>query len=456
MAKITKVLVERAKAPAAGQKFIRDDELTGFALRVTAAGVKAFVWEGRIRGRVRRVTLGQYPALTVLAARKRALETKTAIVNGEDPAAERKNSRREVTFGELVQAYLEQHSKPHKQSWKRDAARLEAHFGRWNARCLSDLSRAELVKLQHTIREEHGPIASNRAMMLLRSVFNWATGEQKFSGDNPALGLTFFKEGKRQRFLNAGELSRVNEALLQEPDWRWRSYFPLLLLLGLRRSELLAARWQDVDLEARTITIPRTKSGESRCCCRCLKSALDLLANYRVERPRTGLNRRSGCSRATVRPAIWPRSRARGGASGNAPALPISTSTTCAILWRAGWSRRALTCRWSDGHLITPAPHDRTLRASGSRSGPAALEVNAVAMRLGGEKSAKADYRRDHAGTVSATVGGAQLLHSARLTPETRAALEQQAKQRIPARPRPGVAGFPEKISQPRPGWPSN
>jgi integrase len=161
-----------------------------------------------------------------------------------------------------VQAYLEQHSKPHKSSWKRDEARLAAHFGRWNTRRLSDLSRAEVLKVQHAIKQQHGPIASNRAMMLLRSVFNWAIGEQKLAGENPALGLTFFKEGKRRRFLSADELMRVNEALLKESDWRWKAYFPLLLLLGLRRSELLAATWKDVDLKAKTIAIPRTKSGE--------------------------------------------------------------------------------------------------------------------------------------------------------------------------------------------------
>ncbi len=58
MPNITKAIVEHAKAPQAGQTFIRDDQLVGFALRITAAGVRSFVWEGRIRGRVRRLTIG--------------------------------------------------------------------------------------------------------------------------------------------------------------------------------------------------------------------------------------------------------------------------------------------------------------------------------------------------------------------------------------------------------------
>jgi integrase len=58
-------------------------------------------------------------------------------------------------------------------------------------------------------------------------------------------------------------LTAVNRALLEEPDWRWRAYFPLALMLGTRKSELLSARWSDIDLETRTWRIPETKAGNS-------------------------------------------------------------------------------------------------------------------------------------------------------------------------------------------------
>ncbi|MGO9605669.1 MAG: tyrosine-type recombinase/integrase [Candidatus Binataceae bacterium] len=263
MANITKALVERAKAPQAGQAFTRDDELTGFALRVTAAGVKSFVWEGRIKGRVRRMTLGQFPALTVFEARRRALEVKTAVASGDDPALERKRERTEPTFGDLAAAWVERHAKLKRKSWARDERRLAVHFERWNPRRLSDISREETGKLQHAIAQRHGQIASNRAITLLRAVFNWGAAEGIFTGDNPAVGLKFYREHKRERFLSPDELRRVNESLLRETDWRWRSYFPLVLMLGLRKGELLGARWQDVDLDQQTITLPETKSGHS-------------------------------------------------------------------------------------------------------------------------------------------------------------------------------------------------
>lgn len=56
--KITKVVVDRAAVPAHGQTLLRDRELKGFGLRITAGGAKSFIVEKRINGRVRRITLG--------------------------------------------------------------------------------------------------------------------------------------------------------------------------------------------------------------------------------------------------------------------------------------------------------------------------------------------------------------------------------------------------------------
>ena len=49
----------------------------------------------------------------------------------------------------------------------------------------------------------------------------------------------------------------------QEADWRWKAYFKLSLLLGPRRSELLSARWVDIDLQTCTWRLPTTKAGRS-------------------------------------------------------------------------------------------------------------------------------------------------------------------------------------------------
>jgi integrase len=377
MANITKALVEHAKAPESGQRFVRDDGLTGFALRVTAAGVKSFIWEGRIKGRVRRMTLGQWPALTVFQARQRVLGVKSAVVNGNDPAAARKDAQRELTFGSLIETYIDQHAKPHKRSWRRDETRFAAHFSKWKPRRLSDLSRSEIVKLQHAIKVQHGPIASNRAMQLLRALFNWAIDEGKFNGDNPADNLTFFKEGQRRRFLSADELMRVNEALLQESDWRWKAYFPLLLLLGLRRSELLAAGWKDVDLDTKTIAIPQTKSG-SPLLLPLPSTAADILADLPSRGKSEWVFPSDGASGHLVEvKGAWARIRERAGVDD----IHVHDLRHTLASWLVAQGVNLPLV----GRTLNHARSSTTERYAHLDLAPvrAALEVNATAMRLG-------------------------------------------------------------------------
>jgi integrase len=264
MPSITKALVERTKPPLHGQKFSRDTAIEGFALRITAGGAKSFIWEGRIKGRTRRITLGQYPDLSVAIARAQAHRMRAAIAEGRDPSEERHAEHSQPTFANLVGAYFERHAKQHKRERSvRDDEWCLAKYvpPSWRTRRLSDIDRDEVEKLHATIGTDHGRYAANHTVRLLRCMFNLAKDWKMLKGDNPARRIKLFKEERRERFLSPEELLRVNTALVEEADWRWRAYFPLALMLGTRRSELLALRWADVDLHQRTLRLAETKAG---------------------------------------------------------------------------------------------------------------------------------------------------------------------------------------------------
>src|SRR5262245_32586672 len=131
----------------------------------------------------------------------------------------------------------------------------------WSSRRLSDFSRHEMVRLHQTIGHEHGHYAANRLAALLRTMFNRAKLWGMLKEENPVRGIKMFHEEKRERFLTAEEIARLNQALMTEPDWRWRAFFPLSLLLGTRRGPLITARWADIDFAQAVWRIPNTKSG---------------------------------------------------------------------------------------------------------------------------------------------------------------------------------------------------
>jgi integrase len=258
---ITENFVEKRVPPKTGEDFYRDKSLRGFALRVNWGGTKSFILEGRVKRRVRRMTLGRWPVMSVTKARARALQMKGLIADGGDPTA---STDQAITFKALALRYVE-HGKQHdKKTWDQDKRALELYIPKgWNGRRLSDITRDEIVKLHDQVGEQNGRYSANRLMALLRAMFNSAIDWKLFTGENPAARIKMFKEGKRERFLSPDELQRVNEALLQEPDPYWRAYFPLVCMLGTRRMELLAGKWTDVDLEQRTWRLPMTKAGRS-------------------------------------------------------------------------------------------------------------------------------------------------------------------------------------------------
>ncbi|MBI1821138.1 MAG: tyrosine-type recombinase/integrase [Nitrospirae bacterium] len=268
--KITKRVVDSTEPPENGQAFIRDSEIPGFALRITSTGIKSFIWEGRIKGQVKRITLGQYGPLTVEEARKMAIKTKSNVLQGGDPAKERKDKFKEPTFKELSDMYLERYAKIHKRSWKKDDQTLRNHLDIFNGRKLSSITRQDIARHHQKIGtkdgKKNGRYAANRMLEVLRKMFNlamdWGMMPETI---NPATKIKKFSEEKRERVLSDDELKAFITTLRTEPDPHLKAYFTLLVLLGPRKNELISAKWQDMDLSSNKPQwrIPETKAGRS-------------------------------------------------------------------------------------------------------------------------------------------------------------------------------------------------
>lgn len=254
--------------------FVREKRNSGFGLRVAASGLRTFIWEGRVRGRgvTRRVSLGVWEdgKVTVAEMRAKAARCRADAKAGKDPAAVALAPSELKKFGDLITWYLEKISKPHKKSWHRDEVRLRA-YNRWYGRLLTDIRPDHINQVHLDVAKTRGQVIANRTTSLLRTVYNAAIAMEVYTGANPvkltskqhSAGIKLFREQPRRRYLTSAELIKVNDALMEETahSWRFKAYFPLLLMLGLRRSELAGLRWDQVDLKAQMLTIPQTKSG---------------------------------------------------------------------------------------------------------------------------------------------------------------------------------------------------
>lgn len=259
MPKLTKRLVDAAKHPASGQVFLRDDELRGFALRITP-GSKSFVVEREIHGRVRRMTIGRYGVQTVEQARDKAREKIGEIAAGKDPVEEQRQRRKAITFGDLESLYRERHA-VHKKSAHNDVSILKNWLSDWRPRRLNAITKGDVSTKHAEIGASGHKTQANRMVALVRTMFNLAFDWGNHPGPNPASRIKFFKEVKRDRFVRPDELPRLWQALQNEPNPYVRGAFFIALLTGARRSEVLGMKWEDLDLAQGLWRIPDTKAG---------------------------------------------------------------------------------------------------------------------------------------------------------------------------------------------------
>ena len=257
--KLTKKMIDTAKHPTQGQTFLRDDQLRGFALRMTSSA-KSFVLERSIHGQVRRMTLGRYGDLTLEQARDLAKVKIGEIAKGNDPVETRRAQRQIVTWGELERLYLERHA-VHKKSKSNDVGILKNHLADWRGRRLTTITKADVCARHADMGAAGHTIGANALVRLVRAMFNLSQDWGLHAGLNPAAKVKMFKEQARDRFVTPDELPRLWTALLAEPNPFIRGAFIVGLLTGARRSEVLGMQWADLDLQQCLWKIPDTKAG---------------------------------------------------------------------------------------------------------------------------------------------------------------------------------------------------
>jgi integrase len=265
-AKLTQKLVEAEVRKHRGRpKWIYDSKLPGFVLmlrRTSAGALRAtFLLRYGGRGRMRTYTLGRYGELDVEHAREKAEATLGRVRDGRDPVAERKAARRVKTFAEWSERYLED-VKLRKRGWKEDERHLAKAVKAFGRRPLDRLTADDVERVFQVIAAAHKTDANRfRASVSACLQSAWRLG---LVASNVALRTRPLPEPPpRTRILTEAELVAVLKAVAGLADVYARTALVILLATGARRSEVLRARWEDVDLEQGLWRIPRAKSGRS-------------------------------------------------------------------------------------------------------------------------------------------------------------------------------------------------
>jgi integrase len=256
---LSDLTVKRVKPPAKGQVDIFDAGYPGFALRVSYGGGKSWVYFYRVAGRLRRRSLGTYPAVTLAEARQLWRDAKHQVSLGRDPGWHRAS---DLNFESVAREWLKR-DQADKRSLKEVTRIIERELiPEWGQRSIQDIRRHDILVLSDRIADRGATTMARRVIAYVHRLFRWAKSRDLIEA-NPATDLP--KPGReiaRDRVLTDAELATVWNAA-SEVGWPYGPAVQLLILTGARRAEIAEMKWSEINGNTIKLSGSRTKNAEA-------------------------------------------------------------------------------------------------------------------------------------------------------------------------------------------------
>ena len=253
---ITEVAAKRFKHPDSGQIDHFDQTYPGLHLRV-GKRLKTWGYATRFNGKPIRLTLDNFPPMSVLEAHEEWRRLRDMIRKGEDP----RGDRAPVHFGGVVEEWFKR-DQAENRSVGQVRYRIEKHvLPYWRDRDINSIKRRDVLDLVDAIMDRGTPIMANRVHAHLQTFFNWCV-RRGIVEVNPMTGLAKpAKETKRERVLADDELLKVWTAA-ESLGYPYGPAVHLLILTGARLNEIGALRWDEIKDGVIELEGARTKNGE--------------------------------------------------------------------------------------------------------------------------------------------------------------------------------------------------
>lgn len=260
---LTERFLQTVKPPATGRTEFYDQTVKGLSIRITASGIVTFALFYRLPGdrQKRRMTLGQYPVLSLAEARQKARAALLDIAKGKDPGAEQQAIKRSPTLTDLLTEFWER-----ELSIKKSGAEMRRLLEKdvlpaWGKRKVQDITRRDVVVLLDKVRDRGAPVTANRLLGRLTRLFNFAC-ERGILEESPCTRLKKIEEHPRERVLTDTELAAFWQGLDDTGIHPGTALaLRLILVTGQRPGEVSGMAWAEVDEDWWTIPAKRTKNG---------------------------------------------------------------------------------------------------------------------------------------------------------------------------------------------------
>ena len=273
--------IKNAEPPARFDSIKGDSKVKGLKIRITKKGTKTFYYFYKSKaGRQGKYRIGVFGDIGVPEAREIAKDLAADVRRGGDPQAEKveaRNLREEeknkavkdrvatlsIFLGEKYYPWAEGQQK---SLWNTKAI-MKRNFEFLNSKRMDQITIWDIDKWQKgQLDRGIQRTTIGRAVTALKAVLNKAV-ELDVIEKNPIAGRKGKKADKKGviRWLSADEEQRLYDALSKRTG-HLPVIITLLLNTGARPGEIFTLRWENVDLDNRSITLEAafTKTGQTR------------------------------------------------------------------------------------------------------------------------------------------------------------------------------------------------
>jgi integrase len=237
-----------------------DPDVKGLALRVTPNGSKswAYTYRRKSDGRKRRVTLGEFPAVSLHQARAKASGHRAAISEGADPASEKVAQKKVETVDQLLDRYLTDYA-PAESKWTAEVRRIFKKDVRpaIGGHRITAVTKPDILAILNAVKDRGAGVTSNRTLAAVRKAFNWAVSEGYLQA-SPVQGISQrVKEQSRSRALTEVEICSFWTGLdnaKMAPGTKLA--LRIALVTGQRIGEVCGALKSEIDIDKAEWLIP--------------------------------------------------------------------------------------------------------------------------------------------------------------------------------------------------------
>lgn len=256
----------RALKPREIRYYVSDGR--GLWLEVFPTGGMAWRYRYRLNGRAEKVAIGKYPDVTLKDARQKRDELAAMVAKGESPAAQKQLAKVALASTTTIREFGERYFKEVVLRDRKDTTIPRRYLDKeiypaFGSKSLRDVTPAEVQEIVFRKRDNGFPAAAAVIRNTVKRLYDYAIvcGAASI---NPALATPtrFITRARpRTRALSDEEIRAYIQTLYRSNIRRqFKLALHIILLTLVRKSELLFAKWHDVNFDKGEWHIPQENS----------------------------------------------------------------------------------------------------------------------------------------------------------------------------------------------------